>query len=605
MTYTLKNNGSAPVTWSVVADKPFIQLDKTGGTLAAGASEALVVSIDASQFSSSDDGILTISVGADTSIRSVGVSAPFLPNNNFADALPLSGLAPAITGTSFEADKETGEPNHQGGSDAGGASVWYSWTAPLSAQIAVSTAGSDFDTVLGVYTGSAVDALTVVGNNDDEDGANNILTSKVTFAATKGTTYYFAVDGFKGSQGGLAAQGNVALAVSASGASGNDNFASASAISGASGSADSHNVSATAETGEPAHAGQAAAGSVWFDWTAPSAGDFTFNTDGSDFDTVLAIYTGSAVDTLTAVASNDDAAAGQSTSQASFTATSGTTYHIAVDGKNGATGLVHLGWNAAGAALPNLVTAVLPYARSVKLGTQATAFMTVINAGTSDGSNCYLAIQPGAFQGGFSYQTTDAGNVATGTPDTPVNIAKGAAQNFVFAITPSAVLSQDELGIQARCDEGTGSSVSIGVNSFILSSAQGPAPDMLTIGLSPTGDGVLSMPGPSGATAAAIATSAIGAGGILKLSADDGGKGLPLALFVCETDPNTGLCLSSPVPELTITSTPGETRTFAVFANALGTIPFDPANSRIFIRFKDASGVVRGATNFAARTDAP
>ncbi len=605
-TYTLKNNGSAPVSWSVSADKSFIALDKSGGTLAAGASETVVVSIDSAQFAGggfgSDDGTVTFSVGTDTSVRPVGATANFLPNNDFSSALSLTGLQVSTSGTSIGADKEAGEPDmiiDSGGTNAGGASIWYRWVAPLSANIAVTTAGSDFDTMMSIYTGSAVNALTNVAHNDDEDNPNGVLTSRITFAATKGTVYYIAIDGFNG------AAGNVSLAISASGASANDNFASATAISGASGSASSHTANATAETGEPAHAGQAAAASVWFDWTAPADGDFVFNTDGSDFDTRLAIYSGSAVGALTEIASNDDANASNSTSQVTFTATSGTVYHIAVDGKASATGLVNLGWHAAGAALPNLVTAVLPYARSVKVGTQATAFMTVINAGTSDGSNCFLALQPGAFQGGFSYQTTDATNTATGTPDTPVSIAQGASQSFVFAVTPSVELSQAELGIQARCDQGTGSGVVTGVNSFILSSAKLAPSDMLTIGLTTTGDGVISIPGPAGSAAASIATSALGPGGILKLSADDGGKGLPLVLNVCETDPVTGQCLASPAAQLTITSATGETRTFGVFATATGAIPFDPANSRVFVRFRDSLGVVRGATNFAVRTDAP
>jgi len=251
-----------------------------------------------------------------------------------------------------------------------------------------------------------------------------------------------------------------------------------------------------------------------------------------------------------------------------------------------------------------LVTAVLPYARSVKVGTQATAFMTVINAGTVDGNNCFIAISPGEFQGGFSYQKTSAANVPEGAPNTPVVIAAGAAKNFIFTVTPSTVLNQKELGIQARCDEGTSSNVTVGVNSFILSSAELVPADMLTIGLTTSGDGVISVPGASAASAAAIATSALGGNSTLTLSVDDGGKGLPLASFVCETNPSTSACLASPSATLTISSTTGETRTFTVFVNSTGDVPFDPANNRIFVRFKDANGVVRGATNFAVRTDA-
>ena len=45
----------------------------------------------------------------------------------------------------------------------GGASVWWTWTAPASGRAVVTTRGSSFDTLLGVYTGTAVDL--VFGSN--------------------------------------------------------------------------------------------------------------------------------------------------------------------------------------------------------------------------------------------------------------------------------------------------------------------------------------------------------------------------------------------------------------------------------------------------------
>jgi hypothetical protein len=56
---------------------------------------------------------------------------------------------------------------------------------------------SDFDTLLGVYTGSALGSLTEVAANDD----GCALGSKVTFKATKNATYQILVDGFNGQQG--------------------------------------------------------------------------------------------------------------------------------------------------------------------------------------------------------------------------------------------------------------------------------------------------------------------------------------------------------------------------------------------------------------------
>ncbi len=67
----------------------------------------------------------------------------------------------------------------------------------------------------------------------------------------------------------------------------------------------------------------------------------------SDFDTLLAVYTGASLDTLTVVAANDDAGAQVSQSMLSFRATAGTEYRVAVDGFGGKVGKVSLIWSSA------------------------------------------------------------------------------------------------------------------------------------------------------------------------------------------------------------------------------------------------------------------
>ena len=57
------------------------------------------------------------------------------------------------------------------------------------------------------------------------------------------------------------------------------------------------------------------------------------DTHGSDFDTVLAVYTGSVISNLTEIAANDDAGPGTNTSEVIFTFLPDETYHIAVAGK--------------------------------------------------------------------------------------------------------------------------------------------------------------------------------------------------------------------------------------------------------------------------------
>src|SRR5439155_1348443 len=128
----------------------------------------------------------------------------------------------------------------------------------------------------------------------------------------------------------------------------NDNFANATVVSGTTGTTTGSTAGMTKEAGEPNHAGNAGGHSIWYRWTAPGGGTVTIDTFGSSFDTLLAAYTGTALTSLAVVASNDDAA-GRLQSQISFTAVSGTTYSIAVDGYGGASGAVTLTWKLASA----------------------------------------------------------------------------------------------------------------------------------------------------------------------------------------------------------------------------------------------------------------
>lgn len=122
----------------------------------------------------------------------------FVPaNDNFANAiaLNLNGAAVETTGSNIAATAESGEPKHAG--ETATHSVWWRWTAASNTDVTVTTYGSDFDTILGVYTGTSVDALTRIASNDDEQGGV-VRSSKLTFTPTSGTTYYFAVDGWGG-----------------------------------------------------------------------------------------------------------------------------------------------------------------------------------------------------------------------------------------------------------------------------------------------------------------------------------------------------------------------------------------------------------------------
>jgi hypothetical protein len=125
------------------------------------------------------------------------VSAAPPPHDNFTNRIQLSGEVVVTTGNNVDATRETGEPFHW--SSTGGASVWWTWTAPNSGPAIITTFGSDFDTILAVYTGNSLASLALVANNDD----SNSLQSAVEFTAAAGTTYQIAVDGYSGATGNI------------------------------------------------------------------------------------------------------------------------------------------------------------------------------------------------------------------------------------------------------------------------------------------------------------------------------------------------------------------------------------------------------------------
>src|SRR5688500_13318746 len=109
-------------------------------------------------------------------VASVGHAA--IPDNdNFATRIALAGTNVTTTGSNVGATLEPGELDP---SFEGGRSVWWSWTAPADGAVTITTAGSNFDTMLAAYTGDTLGNLTLAAFNDDREPTN---TSAVTFNA--------------------------------------------------------------------------------------------------------------------------------------------------------------------------------------------------------------------------------------------------------------------------------------------------------------------------------------------------------------------------------------------------------------------------------------
>jgi len=250
-----------------------------------------------------------------------------------------------------------------------------------------------------------------------------------------------------------------------------------------------------------------------------------------------------------------------------------------------------------------LVSAVLPSSRSVQVGATATVFGTMINASTDTaGTTCTVQPETG-IPASFSFQTASATtNALTGTPNTPVTIAPGAAQSFILALTPSALIAPTEVSFSFACANATQATSNIGLNTLLLSASTTPTPDVVALSATATNDGIVDIPSPTGAGAFVVATINLGAASQITASANIGTANLPVAISICETVPATGTCMAPPAASVTTNIATNATPTFAIFVQGSGTVPFQPAANRVFVQFEDPTNAIRGLTSVAVRT---
>jgi len=248
------------------------------------------------------------------------------------------------------------------------------------------------------------------------------------------------------------------------------------------------------------------------------------------------------------------------------------------------------------------VSAVLPTGRSVQVNAAATAFLTAINTGGATARAVSIGLAT-PIPANFTFQTTDpATNQPTGSPNTAIDIPPGAAQSFVVAITPVAALDPTDVVFAIAGNGVVPPAVITGVNTLLLSASPTPVPDIVALGATAGNTGIVNIPGATGTGAFAVATVNVGASGLITVTADTGGASLPVSISLCQTNPTSGACLGAPTSAVTTQIDANATPTFAIFIKGLGTVVFDPAHNRIFVRFKDPAGVTRGATSEAVKT---
>jgi hypothetical protein len=250
--------------------------------------------------------LLTLAVPA------VASAAPV--NDKFANRQVLPAGFPTgpveVTGSNVNAGDEEGESLP--GLSPAGHSVWFGWEATGAGWVTVGTCDSEFPTLVGVFTGTEVEDLTLVASGSGNEGPDCPFEGRqYTFFAIAGTEYVIAVDGNSFSPSTVT-EGNFVLQIKETPVPPNDEFENATVLNGEiseepggarryMANTQGFNWNAENEHGEPEELTSGA--SVWYAWTAPEDGIYSFaDPGGLDLD----LYTGGAIDELEEVLVGQD-----------------------------------------------------------------------------------------------------------------------------------------------------------------------------------------------------------------------------------------------------------------------------------------------------------
>ncbi len=307
--------------------------DDTGGTLQSkltlGVTVGTTYYIQAGGFNG-NQGLLTLSMPPS--------------NDDFAGRRTL--LPPPTPWNQSTAGAST-EINEPLPCNMGGATVWFSFVAPMTGFATAQTAGSSFDTVIGAYdtASSPSGQLNLLNCNDDAGGT---LQSAVDLPVTSGTTYYVQAGGYVGQSGDLTLE----LSFGSSCFVPNDNFFSATFLIAPT-STSQCTTGASIEGGEPLPCGMVGK-TAWFTFFADEDAVAIISTFGSDYDTVVAAY--DAADSPpgqlgTLLACNDDAG-GASQSEVLAQLVEGRQYFVQAGSRGALGGSLSLNVSTASLCLP-------------------------------------------------------------------------------------------------------------------------------------------------------------------------------------------------------------------------------------------------------------
>ncbi len=248
-------------------------------------------------------------------------------NDNFVDAAALSEKNDRIVGSTINATQQESEPVPD--SSKQWATVWYSFSPDTSRPFSIAITGVGTGSEARAFEGSSLQALKPAGTLSPETNVK-----RFNFSNMAGKKIYIQI----------ATQSPNWFDVSLELPPENDNFLNFTEIKTDPFAVVANTRFATIEEGESyqSPSGLSTNRSVWWTFNSPETGSLQLSTVGSDFDTILEVYTGDSLASLQRVDENDDVSANATYSNLFIDVEEGHAYRIRVSSKYGSGGRARL-----------------------------------------------------------------------------------------------------------------------------------------------------------------------------------------------------------------------------------------------------------------------
>ena len=278
--------------------------------------------------------------GTDAYLMCINSDSHVQVNDSFSNRTLLQSLPITVLANNQSASAEALEPAHADGGGGPFKSLWWTWEAPLSGFLEVTTSAryrgdwddlfsSSFDTVLSVYLGDALGNLEKIAENDeDPDG---LRSSFLRLPVVEGETYQLALDGGREDSFGYSP-----LTLRFIHRIENDDFESRIVLAGDSPSWEGDNEHSSGENEEvvldPVFYGK----SVWYEWESNQNGVMRFEVEGESFRPHLLVFQeADVIDQLVPVAYYNQVNLDAGTVFMNFQAIAGQKYVLSVDANEG------------------------------------------------------------------------------------------------------------------------------------------------------------------------------------------------------------------------------------------------------------------------------